>query len=76
MAQCLGDRFYLDRLLVCHANYMRINRFSRVLWGLGLIEAAVNSKVLHSRTSQLLYYTKKTELTIGSTIFTRDSVRS
>jgi hypothetical protein len=54
---------------------MRIDGFGGVLWGLGLMEAAVNSKVLHSRTSRSPYHTKKTELKVSSPIFTRVNVR-
>ena len=75
MAQCLVNGFGLDGLFVCHIGYMRIDGFGGVLWGLGLMEAAVNSKVLHSRTSRSPYHTKKTELKVSSTIFTRDNVR-
>jgi hypothetical protein len=39
------------------------------------MEVAVNSKVLHSRTSRSLYYIEKTELTVDSLIFTRVNVR-
>src|ERR1700692_3452123 len=75
MAQCLGNGFGLDWLFGCHVGCMRIDGFGGVLWGLGLMEAAVNSKVLHSQLSRSPYHTKKTELTVGSTIFTRDNVR-
>jgi hypothetical protein len=39
------------------------------------MEATVNSKDLHSRTSRSLYHTNKTELAVSSTIFTRVNVR-
>ena len=40
------------------------------------MEAAVNSKVLHSRTSRSLYHTRKNpELIVDSTIFLRDIFR-
>jgi hypothetical protein len=40
------------------------------------MEVAVNFKVLHSRTLQLLYYIKKTELKVNSPIFTRVNIRN
>jgi hypothetical protein len=40
------------------------------------MEVIVNFKVLHSRTSQSLYYIKKTELKVNSPIFTRVNIRN
>jgi hypothetical protein len=39
------------------------------------MEVAVNFKVLHLQTLQLLYYIKKTELKVSSPIFTRVNIR-
>ena len=41
---------------------------------MGLIEVIVNYKVLYSRTLQLLYYIKKTELKVSFPIFTRVNI--
>jgi hypothetical protein len=40
------------------------------------MEIAVNFKVLHSRTLQLLYYIKKTELKVNSLIFIKVNIKN
>ena len=43
---------------------------------LGLMEATFNSKDLHSRALRSPYHTNKTELTVSSTIITRDNCQN